>query len=594
MKQKKMISFIVVFAVSCMIMLTLFNPDIFTADAASSTAGASPNTASDTTEEFFEGTSADQMNAPSIIQQGSSLSEEIAYLSHYSLGVKEVKTNSLTPQDFNAKGDGVADDTEAFRKLFSAAFSKSENTGSWRPCVSIYIPSGTYKITGSIIDQDLKLHYGMFEVNGAGKDKTKIVFSGDVMFDTIENTVENRVFFGFTTFRDISFEGKNNVFMTLNDNKLHSDGTQRMQFISCSFSNFNSILYSYKSTVMLSEFTLSHCKITSCGTEQKPCKMFYFNNSQAVNWRLLYTDIEKTIGDVFYYERGSSVSLVSCSVEVTKGNVFNFDFNKDTTGSSGPSNAPQAICNDCTFSVKDGSTFVRSVSPQKANVITSFNNCNLNTDKYFSKNFLDITGGYRSAFNDCQGCSNIIVKGDFTGNADFFSRISFRNCPDLNLDNMVEYSSFRKQYTDGQGKTVPVLGRNNLHITVDDTYDFYLKNQDYHHIVCELHECKQPVKLGNSEKVTISNNKSFSTKPYGYVKYVQIRIPDNSANANKIVNFTLYNNGSKVGDTIKITLGTEKVYTIQINDYSDELKGEFTHTLSSSPTENIELEIIKL
>ncbi|MBP0978345.1 MAG: DUF4214 domain-containing protein, partial [Oscillospiraceae bacterium] len=66
--------------------------------------------------------------------------------------------NALTPQDFNAAGDGKTDDTKAFRKMFEAAIGNSykvDQTKGWQHCQSIYIPSGKYLISGSIFDENL-------------------------------------------------------------------------------------------------------------------------------------------------------------------------------------------------------------------------------------------------------------------------------------------------------------------------------------------------------------------------------------------------------------------------------------------------------
>ena len=108
----------------------------------------------------------------------------------------------LTPQMFDAKGDGKTDDTEAFRKLFKAAYDQGFNTKTgadpgWRHCKAIYIPSGKYIIKGAVLSPEYSFPTApMFEVSGAGREATTINFIGsDVLFD-------NQNVFGFTTFRD--------------------------------------------------------------------------------------------------------------------------------------------------------------------------------------------------------------------------------------------------------------------------------------------------------------------------------------------------------------------------------------------------------
>ena len=107
----------------------------------------------------------------------------------------------LTPQQFGAVGDGMTDDTKAFRKLFKAAFEQGQENikdpdDTWVHCKAIYIPSGTYYVSDTIVDHDLGTISAMFEVSGAGRECTKIICGGDVTFD-------DQNVFGFTTFRDI-------------------------------------------------------------------------------------------------------------------------------------------------------------------------------------------------------------------------------------------------------------------------------------------------------------------------------------------------------------------------------------------------------
>ncbi|MCR5460298.1 MAG: hypothetical protein K6F51_10405 [Acetatifactor sp.] len=50
----------------------------------------------------------------------------------------------LTPQQFGAVGDGMTDDTKAFRKLFKAAFEQGKENikdpgDTWVHCKAIYI-----------------------------------------------------------------------------------------------------------------------------------------------------------------------------------------------------------------------------------------------------------------------------------------------------------------------------------------------------------------------------------------------------------------------------------------------------------------------
>lgn len=56
-------------------------------------------------------------------------------------GVVDVK------RDFGARGDGVADDTEAIRKAIAFAFDK---TGRYASPAFVYFPAGTYLVSGPL------------------------------------------------------------------------------------------------------------------------------------------------------------------------------------------------------------------------------------------------------------------------------------------------------------------------------------------------------------------------------------------------------------------------------------------------------------
>lgn len=514
------------------------------------------------------------------------------------------ETDYLTPQQFNAAGDGVTDDTEAFRKLFKAAFEQGKANAKdpgdeWVHCKAIYIPSGTYYIGGTVVDRNLGTIPAMFEVSGAGRECTKLIFGGNVMFD-------DQNVFGFTTFRDIQFQGnQTNVFMNVSDNGF---GVQRLQFISCKFNRWKTILNTMDSNTNLSEVTFAYCRIFGCGTASDPskdCRLFVLNCNQSVNWRFDETDIEGFYGDVFYFAKCGSVSLVGGSIiPFERGCVFNFDLEvpgeRSNSKEGGPNgNAPQVLCTGSRFEIRGNSTLIKSDCIQKDAVNATFRSCGLGTDTNPSTQYIVVEGALNVLFDNCYDCSKLAVAGiDVTGNKRTEPKLDFVNCGGLDLNYLVENSSFTKN----------ALVVNNCHVTVDDQYDFYLCDQNYAKTLIGLHECRQPVMLAGKNKdgqyevwddvtlsnKTVSNGKAYTTKPYGFVKYVEVTIAENPIyGANYPVTMTLRDDGKQIGEKIQLTFEESRTHIIVVNDYVKELQVEFENKNSVDPKVVMVMEVVK-
>lgn len=546
---------------------------------------------------------------------------------------KEDAKEYLTPQDFDAQGDGVTDDTQAFRKLFKAAYNKgfptnakpNENPG-WQHAKPIYIPSGTYVISGAVIDETMGIHYCMYEISGAGKDSTKIKLTGSVLFNNqSEKEVpnDNRPIFGFSTFRDIAFEGNNkNTFMNLRDclrykdpdnpdskesEVSNHDGPQRLQYFNCSFSKFKTIYNCISSYMMLSEMTFSYCDFTDCGEAGKECKLFIANDSQAVNWRFINSDITNFYGDAFYFEKGTGIIIIGGSITPKAGTVFNFAISGKNLRYCGASNSPQINSIGTRYKINSNSTLAKSTLEGRGNAKLSFNSCYMGTDKNVSDSFIDVRGTIVVLFEDCYECDDIRIDGDIPtitnpdpGGRFIMPSVTFRNCPSLNLSNLVEQSpiiSFNNTS----------FSQNNVRIIVDDDYDFYMNNRHYYHTLAGLAECTQNVALSDTDTVKITNGKTVNTKPYGYVKYINIKVPNDTANAGNTVTLTLYEKAGinsdgrlvqlstpkQIGTPTKITLGSEQVIKVEVNDFVDDLQAVFTHSLSKNPEVKMSMEIVK-
>ena len=503
----------------------------------------------------------------------------------------------LTPQMFDAKGDGKTDDTEAFRKLFQEAYKQGFNTrqGSdpgWRHCKAIFIPSGKYIIKGAVLSPESALPTApMFEVSGAGRESTTINFIGsDVLFD-------NQNVFGFTTFRDIEFKGTNkNTFMNFK-NTHGSDIAQRLQFISCSFVNWNKIIKCIYCDQMLSEVTFAYCKISDCGTVDNPCTLFTFSCTQALNWRFDFTDIESFHGDAFYYTQGTSVCIIGGSIIPLSGNVVNFDLpTAAQAGGAGPENAYHALFYGSRFEIRDWddtiplekrSCLVRTntASPNTASV--KFDSCCCCTISNNSPNFMVINGSILADFNNCYDLYNVRMNGDVTKNGWYNPRVRFTGCPDLNVQYMVNNSTIINR----QGEE---FDKNCVRVMVDDSYDFYMGNKTYVKTVSGLDLCKQTVKLSDYKKVTLSNNKTVEIKnPFGYVKTADITVlKDDTYGDNYPVKMAIYKGSKKINE-VTLKFGNNDSYSIPIEDFGDDLKIVFTHSNSKNPVVDMNVSLIK-
>ncbi|MBR4733093.1 MAG: hypothetical protein IK081_10035 [Lachnospiraceae bacterium] len=535
-----------------------------------------------------------------------------------SAGNYDISSDYLTPQQFKQEGD--KDDTESFRRMFAAAYAAyndidyPENSPAvpWRRCKPIYIPSGKYRISGSIVDEDLttdgghKVRNAMFEVFGAGRESTIIQFigNGETLFnDHITSSSDTSVIFAFSTFRDIGFDGKGadesqkNTFMYLassnkNSNGVSTNGAQRLQFLSCGFSHFKKILECAEgASQMLSEITFSYCRINDCGKRDpnntshvlEPCDLFTLTCPQGVNWRFDYTDIESIYGNVFHFKGAGSVMLNGGSVVVKSGDLkaetvsaFNFDYADGSGHGSDSGNAPQVFCNGTRFEIWENASLLKVKNNCKSFPAVTFRSCNLNATTVSDDNLLVINGGVDALFEDCFGCSTIAISGQVPTSPMVLPTITFRDCSDLNVDNLVAKSSVK-----GTLETGNYNNTNNVRIIVDDSYDFYLYNQGYVHTVTKLNECRQQVNLSGKDGYdlfNLENDKTFEAKPYGFVKYVEVTVPKQNISGEATLRLyeTAGETRKQIGEDIKIMFDSSRTHMIVINDYIENLEAVFT------------------
>ena len=535
----------------------------------------------------------------------------------------DVSSDYLTPQQFGASGEDKVDDTEAFRKLFAAAYQEGLDmlpSSHWVRCKPIYIPSGTYYISEPIVDEYLtteknnKIRYAKYEVFGAGRESTQIKLTSKdgVLFDNqIRDVSDAKVIFGFSTFRDVLFDGnQNNSFMLMaasnpNSNGTSTDGVQRLQFLSCGFTHFKKILEcKEKAKQMLSEITFSYCRINDCGKSDNACRLFTLTDPQAVNWRFDYTDIESIEGDIFYFNGATAITLNGGSVIIKSGHVFNFEFYSDDANGPGYGNSPQVLCDGTRFEIWNQSSLIRTMSQHFDFPKVTFRSCVLNAT-YINEednhpatpNLFMIEGNIDALFEDCFSCHEMRIAGGVLSDERHYyqPKLTFRNCSDINIDKLVEKSTWV-----GTCDAAHYQDNRNVRIIVDDSYDFYLyRNNDnsYVHTISGLNECRQQVDLGGKySKFDLNKDKikTFTVKPYGFVKYVELTVPKQSVSGEATLRLyeTAGETRKQIGEDVKITFDSNRTHMIVINDYIEKLEAEFSYD-SSKTGASMNMTIVK-
>ncbi len=486
---------------------------------------------------------------------------------------------ALTPAKYAEISNGSTDCTQTFRNLFKAAYDAGTVSDGIRRAKPIYIPSGKYRITGSIIDKSLGISNCVFEVYGAGRESTIITLDKNgTMIDARDCSP-----LVFTTFRDIGFFGNdNNTFLRLPETDLTSQikkpELQTIRFVSCAFKHWKNVLYTEQSFAMISDIEFSYCKLTACGTESNMSKMFVLDGRKPIRLKFWYTDIETFNGDCFYYRSGASVYVTGGSIIPLTGNVFNFDFTDSSRNfSAGSKTTPHLICENARFEIRDQSSCVRTTSVSQEYPIVYFKNSAIGTISNISPNCISVHGGGDIIFQDCVDCSNIIINSKITSDSTLKPRVRFYNCSDVSANSIAANAKI----------TNPSKDANCVRVTIDDAYDFYLKKNSgsvlpYIHSASGLKECRQNVKLDDFDYI-YATEKTYTTKPYGYVRYAELVVPENTSYANKTVNLTLKDkaSGQKLVEQV-LTLGAGKTYKFDINKDVDEIEVVLKQSFSTS------------
>ena len=269
--------------------------------------------------------------------------------------------NYVNIKDFGAKGDGITDDTLAFKNAIKKAYSKNIDmqSSAWINVPIIYIPMGSYKITVSIINSDMDIFGLRFIFIGDASQNTEIYF-----VQTEETYLfDNKGVFGRSIFRNISFVSNNTgKLLNLIGGSSTTGNAQSITFSNCFISKFKNIINSsYTGTAtMCSEITFENCKLNSFDENSV---LFNLGNRQGVNWRFVCTDIETYEGICFNYIEGQNVSIYQGSIIGLNNSVFvNIDSASDENA-FGQGNAPHLIMQGSRFELRTFSKFYKCNNP---------------------------------------------------------------------------------------------------------------------------------------------------------------------------------------------------------------------------------------
>lgn len=347
----------------------------------------------------------------------------------------------VTPQMFGAVGDGVADDTEAIKKAIDYAVSKARDDG-WKSVPKIFFPEGTYIVKEALLNGS-KYTAHKFTIEGSSYTNTVIKVSAEcpILFPNNDS-------YGFTQISNITFEGADHTQTFMEVLGGSAGNAQSMYFHRCYFRQFHTILKLGKvanATTMASETLLSECKISNCGTVDKPCELFILDNQQSVNNRFYATDIESFRGILFKYKSGNAISYYQGSIIPLSGSTI-VDGTELDGNTSGGGNKPSLAMWGCRFELR-GNTKLLNHGTNWGSLTLSFNECGMGCSNLDSGVFPVTIKGKASAeifFTRCRNARTMYCEfvnlTTLTARDVVCSKIHFEEC-DMNVKDFVENST---------------------------------------------------------------------------------------------------------------------------------------------------------
>lgn len=449
----------------------------------------------------------------------------------------EIKVDSLgSKPDYNLEELTGTDNTIAIQQALSLSYAKSNLFSGWRVnTVPIVFGVGRYGVkTPSTLFSGLTS--GSFEIKGHGKGyfrrdaKTMLVFDSE---NTTDIMINNPDVFGATTFKDIGFYSVNSgVFMDMSGQG--KGYNQSITFDSCSWAGFGLI---FRETVdfLGSEITFMNCKVGNFNDA-----FLDLASEQAVNVRIINTDIEVFSGTVFRFRHGANITVYQGSIIPTSASAKLVDVPSTADANKfGQNNQHQLSMYGTRFEIRNSSPFI---SKQSAGAPLSlyFNAVGLGTRTKTVNSTTDIDwlGGGELIFDNCTAAENLVMNHSYNGSGTVESEM-LRITADGGLARGFLINSTFGKTGAGNVSLAPLLNIKNCEEGINGCYHAYSSSKKF----CSL----------NSYFVTFSNSSWLVEEilsPAGGPVTKQINIPTTRLNSIKIKTETTASYGS---NTITLT-----------------------------------------
>lgn len=491
----------------------------------------------------------------------------------------------VTPQMFGAIGDGVADDTAAIKMAIDYAAAKAHGDGR-KSAPKIFFPEGTYVVSDALLnDSKYKAHKFIIEGSGYTNTTIRVAAGCPVLFP-------NNDIYGFTQFNNIAFAGADHTQTFMEELSGETGNAQSMYFHRCSFTKFHTVLKLGKVDgvavgTMTSETLFSECKISNCGTEEKPCEIFVLDNQQSVNNRFYATDIESFVGVLFKYKEGNAITYYQGSIIPLSGSTI-VDGTELNGNTSGGGNNPSLAMWGCRFELR-GNTKLLKIGNDWGGLVLSFNECGMGCDN-LANGVMPIsisgTGSAEIFFTRCRNVRKMFCEfvnlNSSTSRGSVLSKVHFDEC-DMIVKEFVDNSTITFS---GNNVYVahPEIKINGIYYNLDETVrKAPLGNHLRVMEVCLLDGVNVNGLLCGSTSKAAENTVDICS----YIQEITLVNMGNSVYQGYTTNklkCVLYNeDGTKLGTIEGIAVSSGSA-SLKINKYVKTLKLAFSTDLESSPT----------
>lgn len=370
---------------------------------------------------------------------------------------------------FQAKGDGVTDDTDAVEAAIYAAFKSGRVSGTRRFGCCVALPAGKYRIAQSarlfksFPRQDAGAASFSFFGAGANAGYSSAEGASVLMFDPPTNSdsevmVDNDSRIYFTRFFNIGFVSNNGgTFWSGQE----GSGVQSFEFRDCGFRDFANF-FDIGGIANNSEWSFYACKFAGFTG-----KAFHFNNEQALNWRFYGCDAEVFSGTLFHYSQGTNVSWWGGSIIPTSSTCRIFHVINGATG-VGANNAPHLKFDGVRFELRAG-LFSEKLVANSA-FILSCTDCDMGGYQIPSGNVLKWVGAGQVNFTRCGNLGGYLWDHTVDGSsASQRLRVNLRDCSSVG-GAFVKDSIFAITGATANTYNKPLFDVQNTHPELDGRY----------------------------------------------------------------------------------------------------------------------------